>query len=257
METEQQDMETRQQDKRIIFLKKYLHCIFRHFCLGPHLSRPLKKSNEHTHERYEFKIEGNMLLWTNGILGMIALILIIVDTYVYETGKLKHIGNITAALFGIALTLAILVLLTSLLGCFGARAKSALSILFYIISLTVTLQMEIGIVGSIALMHFDPSFLKTAWNNFSAEEQRQVEQKLNCCGFDGESSSGMTNGTVTTFSLSCTGCKQAMKNNLRGLYGALGAIIGCLILYEIVIVIFIIRLYCHKKRADNEDGPLI
>ncbi|ETO05774.1 tetraspanin-31 A [Reticulomyxa filosa] len=231
-------------------------CTF--YFLHSHLSN-LKKSNNNTlHERYELRIEGNMLLWANKILGMMALILLIVDTCVYATGKLKHIGNITVVLFGITLGLAILVLLSSLLGYFAAKTKLSSLVLFYILALVSTIQVEIGIIGSIVLMYFDPSFLESAWNNFSVEEQRQVEQKLNCCGFDGESSSGTINGTLTTTTLlPCTGCKQAMKNNLRGLYSANGAIIGCLLVYEIALFARIIRLYCHKKTAENKDDLLV
>ncbi|ETO20806.1 hypothetical protein RFI_16411, partial [Reticulomyxa filosa] len=200
----------------------------------------------------------DVLLWTNGILSIIALVLIVVDVYVYETGKLKYIGDVTVVLFVVVLALSIIVLLVSLIGCLGAKTKSLYLLGVYIIGLIVALAIECAIVA----MCFDPNYLKSTlrqrWNSLSTEKQSEVEKNLSCCGFDGEnnyksgSSSGTSNGTATT-SGSCTGCYQAMANDLRGLESALGAITICLIAYEIVIFVFTVCLFCQRKKSDRQS----
>jgi len=192
------------------------------------------------------------LLWINGILAAIAITLIIVDIYGYQTNEEQYIGGLNIVLFVVVLSLGVIVLLVSLLGCLGAKTKSLCVFVTYVSGLSIALILECAIV----IMCFDSQFLKHSlqqrWNDLSAEKQKQVENNLNCCGFEGTNNNRAGTfsggGDITTTTMGeCNGCYETITSSLKSLQTALAAIAIFLIIYQLFMCGCSVLLYRQKK----------
>jgi len=199
------------------------------------------------------------LLWINGILSAIGVALLIVDIYSYQTKQVHYLGGIDSVLFAVVLVLGIVVVGVSLIGCLGARTKSFCVLVVYACGLLIAFILECVII----VLCFDRAYLKATlrqrWNGLSTEKQQEIENNLNCCGFDGTNNyhagsySNNTNEISSTMH-QCNGCYETIASDLQGLETALGAITICLIVYELVMFAFTLCLYSKRKK---ENAPKI
>jgi len=201
------------------------------------------------------------LLWINVGFSVLAFVVIGVGIGTYTTGHVAYVGEVNSVLFALALVLGILMLVISVLGCITAKTKSQCLLIIYVIGLCLAMIFEIVLMS----FAFNPQHLrgliKQRWDNMSTAQQSKLEQDLNCCGFDGPSSSNthsgswnstaLWNASMTTTTSGCPGCYSVIEKSLKSVQVALGVLAILMLLYELFMFGFSVMLF-WARRSDNK-----
>ncbi|KAJ3008284.1 Leukocyte surface antigen cd53 [Thoreauomyces humboldtii] len=208
-----------------------------------------------------FMLTKNLLLFINFLSLLAGLILIGAGAYLGtisgpSTSALINFGGTIA---NAAIAVGVIVTVVSFLGCFGAANEKGmlLKTYFALLIVLVVLEISVGIAAYAKRTSIEDS-LGSAWTsaylaNSTAEHRAlvNVETTFSCCGFGSVVDMPVPSDCVELLGFT-EGCAAAVKGNLNGSLGAIGAggvVIGVIELVGLVFSAVLFRRISQREQA--------
>lgn len=194
-----------------------------------------------------------MIFWSNLILSVLAIALIVVGVYAYLNESSSQIGALSQPVLILIIICGVLIMLVSVVGCCGATSESPCLVITYITLLIIIILMEISIAGLVFNSKYLEEYSRKTWKSSSDNDRDRYQNKFDCCGFDDYLDNPGPNCQVSDIVVETTdviedGCYDSIKKEIEGYRIAIGIFSILLMTYQIAMLTFSCCL-CNRLRS--------